>query len=280
VGEPGNYGQIALSPDGRHVALENSESEGEFDLWVMELARGVMSRVTVTPGQERDPVWSPDSRSLAFIQRSPDGEAVLLRKGLRASDPETVLMESPDESIPESWSPDGETLMVVRRTAADEQSVWAQSLSTGDEPRPVLNAGFRVDEPQLSPDGRWFAYVSPESGQEEVYVEPFEREGDRLRVSLRGGGQPKWRTDSRELFFVTPQGLLMAVDVDSDEDGRLEVSLPKELFEIASIEGMGYDDYAVNGDGTRFLAKVPIRAEVEQQLQVISNWTAMLTEDR
>jgi serine/threonine protein kinase len=274
IGPPGDYGQIALSPDGRNVALEIRDEEGQFDLWVMEISRGVASRVTVDPADERDPVWSPDSRSLAYIRRTADG-ASLLRKGLRASDPETELMGSAEEEIPESWSPGGETLLVVRRTAGDEQSIWAISLADGGEAREVLNAGFRVDEPQLSPDGSWLAYVSPESNREEVYLEPFEREGERVRVSLEGGGQPKWRGDSRELFFVTLDGRLMAVEV-SDNGGRLEVGLPQELFELARVEGMGYDDYAVDPDGARFLVKIPMEAEVEPELEIISNWTGLL----
>jgi serine/threonine protein kinase len=275
IGPPGNYGQIALSPDGRNVALEIQDEEGQFDVWVMEIARGVASRVTVEPEDERDPVWSPDSRSVAYIRRTPEG-SLLLRKGLRASDPETEIIRSTDENIPESWAPDGETLMLVRRTATDEQSVWALSTAEGGESRAVLNAGFRVDEPQLSPDGRWLAYVSPESNREEVYLEPFERPGDRVRVSLNGGGQPKWRGDSRELLFVTLDGRLMAVDVRSQDDGTLEVSLPQELFELASVEGMGYDDYAVNADGTGFLVKMPVEAAVEPQLEIIVNWEGLI----
>ena len=99
IGAPGNYGQITLSPDERNVALEIPDAEGRYDLWVMDVARGVTSRVTATPGDERDPVWSPDGRSLAFIARR-DGAADLRRKGLRASEPETVLTDSPDEEHP------------------------------------------------------------------------------------------------------------------------------------------------------------------------------------
>ena len=188
IGAPGNYGQIALSPDERNVALEIPDAEGRYDLWVMDVARGVTSRVTATPGDERDPVWSPDGRSLVFIARR-DGAADLRRKGLRASEPETVLTDSPDEDIPESWSRDGQTLLFVRRTAEDVKSVWALPLKGEGKPEPVLGEGFRVDESHLSPDGRWLAYVSHESGQNEVYVEPFRREGDRVRV-VGGGRRP------------------------------------------------------------------------------------------
>jgi Tol biopolymer transport system component len=271
VGETGDYGQIALSPDGRTVALELRDAEGHYDLWTMDVARGVTSRVTATPEDERDPVWSPDGRSLAYIHRGGDG-ASLRRKGLRTSDPETVLEDSVEEYIPESWSADGGTLMVVQRTLDDQQSIYA--LTEGEEPRRFMTPGFRVDEPQISPDGRWLAYVSPESEQVEVYLEPFGREGDRIRVSLNGGGQPKWRADSRELFFVTPESLLMAVAIGGDAS-RAEVGLPEELFAIDWIEGPGYDDYAVSADGERFLVKTAAD-QAETQLQIVTNWTGLL----
>jgi Tol biopolymer transport system component len=135
---------------------------------------------------------SPDGRSLAFIARR-DGAADLRRKGLRATEPETVLTDSADEDIPESWSRDGRTLLFVRMPAANAKSIWVLSLDGGGEAELVLDSGFNLDEPHLSPDGRWLAYLSTESGRAEVYVEPFRRDGDRVRVSVDGGGQPKWR---------------------------------------------------------------------------------------
>jgi Tol biopolymer transport system component len=273
LGAPGRYGQIALSPDERSVALEISEQEGSYDIWVMDVTRGVTSRVTATPGAERDPVWSPDSRSLAFVARRAEG-VDLRRKGLGLSDPETVLADSPDDDIPESWSRDGE-LLTVRRTAADEQSVWALPLDSGEEARPILATGFRVDEPQVSPDGRWLAYVSPESGRDEVYLQPFRGEGDRVRISAEGGGQPKWRRDGRELFYTEPSGLLMAVEIRS-QGGRLEVSPPSELFEVPILQGTGYDDYAVASDGRRFLVKLRLEEDREHRLHIITDWTSLL----
>ena len=274
IGSPGNYGQIALSSDERNVALEIPDAEGRYDLWVMDVARGVTSRVTATPGDERDPVWSPDGRSLAFIARR-NGAADLRKKGLRASEPETVLTDSPHEEIPESWSRDGQTLLFVRRTAGDAKSVWALPLEGEGQPEPVLGEAFRVDEPHLSPDGRWLAYVSLESGQNEVYVEPFRREGDRVRVSVEGGGQPKWRGDGKELYFTATNNRLQAVAVRTAGD-RIDVSLPVPLFEIRGLQGPDFDDYAPSADGQRFLVKLPVQQERKAQLHVVTNWTSLL----
>jgi len=201
-------------------------------------------------------------------------KGVLRRKGLRAVDPETVLTEFPDEDHPEYWSRDGRTLLFVRRTPEDAQSVWALNLTDG-KADPVFDGRFRVDEPQPSPDERWLAYVSRESGRDEVYVEPFRREGERVRVSVDGGGQPKWRHDGRELFFTSTRNELMAVEVRLI-GGRLEVGLPTALFEAQGIEGTGYDDYAPTADGQRFLVKMPVGKAQHPQLHIVTNWPSLL----
>jgi Tol biopolymer transport system component len=198
-----------------------------------------------------------------------------MRKGLRASDPETVLVDSPDEDIPESWSRDGRTLLFLRRVVEDDsQTAWALPLEGGGEAEPFLTS-FRMDETQLSPDGRWVAYVSNESGRDEVYVEAFRREGDRVRVSTEGGGQPKWRGDGKELFYTTFGGRLAAVEVRGDGD-RLDVSLPTELFDIQGLQGTGLDDYAPAADGQRFLVKQPVEEGRGSRLQIVTNWTSLL----
>jgi serine/threonine protein kinase len=274
LGQPRDYGQIALAPDERSAAVEIRTGVGEYDLWVMDLRRGVSSRVTVAPGEERDPVWAPDSRSLAFATRGDHG-ADLRRKGLRASDAATVVANSQDEDIPEDWSRDGKTMLVVRRNAEDMQSVWAVPVGGSGEAEPILDTGFRVDEPQLSPDGRWLAYVSPESGRDEVYIEPYRRDGLRVQVSVAGGGQPKWRSDGTELFYATLDHELAAVELKTAGD-RLEVGLPVSLFELQGLQGTGYDDYAVSQDGQRFLVKLPVEEAVEPQLHIVTNWTSLL----
>ena len=257
VGAPGDYGQIALSPDERNVAVETRDAKGGSDLWVMDVARGVPSRVTAGPGEETNPVWSPDGRSLLFSSLH-GGVTDLRRKALRATEPEAVLTDSPGGDYPESWSPDGRTLLFIRQPAAGQQSVWALASDGGGEPEPILNAGVYVDEPHVSPDGRWLAYASTESDRSEVYVEPFRREGDRVRVSVDGGGQPKWRGDGKELFFAGLDGRLMSVGFRFVAD-RPEVDLPKALFPIGGFSGPNYDDYAPSADGQRFLVKVGCR---------------------
>ncbi|UCF37938.1 MAG: protein kinase, partial [Acidobacteriota bacterium] len=277
IGVPGRYHQLALSPDESKVAVEVLEGN-QFDLWVMDLSRGVPNRFTATPGNERAPVWSPDGRSLAFsAQRNTEND--MRQKGLRLDDTETVLGDLPGErEVPENWTADGKTLLFLRMApAAPGQTVWALSAGDGEKIEPIFTK-FRVDEPQLSPDMRWIAYMSRESGQDEVYIESFRREGDRVRISLEGGGQPKWRANGRELFYTTPSGMLMVVEVRTEGD-RLEVGLPSELFKLENLQGGGYDDYAPAKDGQRFLVKVPIQQPEGPRLHIVTNWSELLEQD-
>jgi Tol biopolymer transport system component len=278
VSAPDRYGQIALSPDGRNVAVEISDVDNrQADLWVIELARGVMNRVTATPDIEANPVWAPDGRSLAFSVWGHGKLAEVRRKGLRVSDPETVLVDTPEEDHAESWSADGKTLFFLRRTTSGGSTLtaWALPLGGGDPVQVARAAGAKADEPQLSPDGRWLAYMSDESGRYEVYVEPFRREGDRVRVSVDGGGQPKWRGDGRELFYVTPSRRLMAVGVQAAGE-RLDVGRPTELFELRGFTGLELDDYAPTADGQRFLVKLPVQEQGKAKLQVVTNWPSLV----
>jgi Tol biopolymer transport system component len=274
VGPPGDYRQIVLSPDERKVAVELRDEESGYDIWVIDVARGVPSRVTTAPGEESNPVWSPDGRSLVFSAHHDDGQIDLRRKEPRATAPETVLHDSPGGDFAEGWTPDGRTLLFIRQPSSGEQSVWALS-PEGDGAEPVLDAGFSVDEPQVSPDGRWLAYESRESGRPEVYVEPFRREGERVRVSVEGGGVPKWRGDGEELFFVTPNARLMSVDFHAEADGP-EVGLPVELFELTGFTNLAWDDYAPSADGQRFLVKRPVDEAQPRRMHVITSWPSLL----
>jgi Tol biopolymer transport system component len=271
VGNPGNYGQIALSPDERSVAIEVLES-GSSDLWLMDLARGVASRLTATPIPDVDPVWSPDGRSLAFAAFAAEKTELKIRK-LSSGDAGTLQLDSPGLDFPESWSGDGRTLFFCRLKDG-RNSAWA--LDTASKRAVAVVSGpFHIDEPQISPDGRWLAYSSTESGKDEVYVVPFGRDGERVRVSVDGGGQPKWRADGNELFFVSGKGVLQAATLRRSGE-RLELTLPVDLFALPVSQGAFRDDYAPSADGQRFLVKTPVRHAEKPQLEIVTNWTSLV----
>jgi Tol biopolymer transport system component len=279
LGEPGRYGQIVLSPDGERVAAEIADSEGRYDLWVFDVARGVPSRLTTDPANDRDPVWSPDSQELVYSSDA-NGDQNLLRKGLQGSEPPAPLPNDVgrtpgDRDIAKDWIREGNTLLY--KTIGAETVVWALSLEGGGPPEPLVR-GFNADQPQVSPDERWLAYISQESGRYEVYVEPFGRRGERVRVSKSGGGQPRWRGDGKELFFLSLDGGLMAVDVRPEGTG-LGVGIPSTLVPArelrAAVQGPDYTDYSVTSDGQRFLVKRSVE-NVRERLHVLLDWPSLL----
>ena len=272
VGDPGPFGQIALSPDERRIAVESRDEDG-WDLWLIETARGVTSRFTSDPADERDPVWFPDGQGLVFFSNR-GGDHTLFRKKLRGGPASPIpggRREGPALDLPESWSSDGSTLLYK---VMDGTRVWALPVEEGGEAEVILDVGFRVDEPHVSPDGRWLAYISEESGEMEVYVEPFGSQGDKVQVSVSGGGQPKWCGDGKELFFQASDGQLMVVDVREGATGP-DVSLPTALFHLGAFAA-DYDMYAVSADGQRFLVKVPVQDETPPRIHVVTNWTSLL----
>ena len=203
------------------MAVEIEDAERRFDLWLIDVARNVASRVTTDPANDREPVWSPDGQELVFSSDA-QGDENLLRKRVQGSEaaaplPGGVGTMPGERDIPESWSRAGNTLLYM--TLGKERTFWSLPMDGVGKPEPVLAGQFDLDEPHVSPDGRWLAYISTESGRFEVYVEPFRRRGEKLRVSDNGGGQPRWRGDGKELFYLSLDRSIVAVSVRDGAGG-------------------------------------------------------------
>jgi Tol biopolymer transport system component len=281
LGEPAMYSQLALSPDGRRVAVEVEDAEGRFDIWMIDGVRNVASRVTTDPGNWREPVWSPDGTQMLFTSDA-GGDQNILLKGLTGSDPAAPLpggagQTKGERDIPENWSRLGNTLLFL--TLGKERTFWALPMDGKGKAERLLAGQFNLDEPHLSPDARWLAYVSTESGRFEVYVEPFRRRGERLRVSNNGGGQPRWRGDGKELFYLALDGGVVSVGVRESAAG-LELGIPTTLVPgdrlRAVVQASDYDDWDVTPDGQRFLVKVPAQNQ-RQQIHVLLDWPSLVS---
>ncbi len=276
LGAPGPYSQLALSPDDRRVAVEvRDPASDQFDLWVIDVSRDVMTRLTSDPGDERDPVWSPDGQEVAYGAFARGRGLGLFRKGLTGEPASPIPIESEANAefrpMPDSWSSDGKTLLYKRLF---QNKAWAFPLEGGGEAEVVLDLEAAMDEPQVSPDGRWLAYTSQESGEYDVYVQPFRQPGERVRVSRHGGGPPKWRGDGKELFYQAPDGMLMAVEVGEGTAGPA-VTPPTALFDAGTFD-VNLDYFAASSDGQRFLVRQPTGSDRKVQMHVISNWTSLL----
>jgi Tol biopolymer transport system component len=265
IGRPQPYGQLALSPDEKRAAVELRDAEGHYDLWLLELARGLTTRITFDAADDRDPVWSPDGSALIFDSNRTGQVKTLFRKDLAGDHPETPLFETKENLYPESWTPDGKAIVYVAETT--KGFLWnLDGLATA---QPILRNGYCLDEVQLSPDGGLVAYNSAESGHTEVYIQRLGGAAQNVRVSTDGGGAPKWRRDGKELFYLTPNRKLMAVQVMPGSD--VAVGLPQPLFDLGDFQP-DLDEYAPSRDGQRFLVKLRSEPVSNHPIQLVSNW--------
>jgi len=179
-------------------------------------------------------------------------------------------------AYPLDWSTDGGTILLMKpfeRTGFDLWRAPKYKQSIGS-PSPALQSAFNEVQGQLSPDGHHIAYVSDESGRNEVYVSPFPDPRTKLRISSTGGTEPRWRGDGRELFYFSADQQLMSVTLTSRE--MLSARLPRGLFRarISHADAPnGGTGYAVTKDGRRFLIPVTVAGDAEEQaITILVNW--------
>jgi eukaryotic-like serine/threonine-protein kinase len=253
-----NYQYAQLSPDGTRVALDSRDEES--DIWIFELARGNLQRLTFDPGANRAPVWSPDGKRVAYSRALGNAEDIYWQVADGSGMAEPLTKNSSELQLPlfpSSFAPDGSALLF---TAGDDD-IWITTIDgTAATSAPVLNAAAREGSPALSPDGRWLAYKSAESGQDEIYVRPFpDTKTGRWQISTNGGSHPEWSPDGSELFYLqvgrddrAGTGAFMAVPIDAET--RFTPGTPRQLFAgnfvvIGGQRGV----YDVANDGQRFL---------------------------
>jgi Tol biopolymer transport system component len=273
-GEKGSFIRIKLSPDQKRAAVSRRDPPtGVFDLYVVDVVRGATTRLTSGTFDVSDFVWSPDSNYIAWV--SARGSTYqLLRKLASGSGQEEVLLESSKLIGPTDWSADGKFILYTDLDPKSRRDIWVLPLE-GDR-KPYVFFQTPADDLQavFSPDGRWIAYVSGESGNREIYVQTFPASGGKWPVSTNGGLMPIWRRDGKELFYMTPDGKLMAVEIKTGS--TFEPGVPKPLFDVATARTVATNAYDVSTDGQRFLFTSGQLDTNPSSLAVILNWTAEL----
>jgi len=247
LGEPAPYGQVVLSPRGRRATVVRLNDQGSGDLWDIDLASGIFSRLTTDPADDEDPSWAPDEHALVFTSYR-NGPAAGFVKDL-VSGKEEPLVPFDEPVVIDQWTPDGR--FAIFRTFG--KAVYATPLSGDRTPRMLADTPYVEDEVHVSPDGQWVAFQADESGRWEIYVAAFPTFTSKRQISSGGGFQPQWRGDGRELFYLSPDGWLMSVRVDARTE--FTASRPEPLFmtNIAPYGGQTTPQYAVSADGQRFL---------------------------
>jgi serine/threonine protein kinase len=266
VGAPiDGAGSPSMSHDGRYVALYRHI--GKWAVWLMDLERGVVTRLTLGAGDQVNPVWSPDGRRIVYLWRG-KGASDLYQKSMDGSGTEEPLLVSDEDKSPTDWSADGRYVLYQNTGRNTGNDLWALPMQGDRKPFPVVQTTFEERDGQFSPDGRWVAYESNRSGRVEVYIQPFPGPGPSTPVSSSGGSQVRWRRDGGEIFYIAPDHRLMAVSVShSPKEGPITLGKPAALFSI------GADNYMVSADGQKFLLNAHL-SEPPAPIGVILNWKA------
>jgi Tol biopolymer transport system component len=269
VGEPGWFGNLRLSPDGRRIALDKTDGNGQnVDVWLHDSTTGSSQRFTFTPSLDQAPVWSPDGKQIAYVSNQDLGWNIL-RKQADGSSPDETLVGFKSELVtPWDWSPDGETILMRRFN-----HVWLLSPKERSV-RPLIEGTGAIKNARFAPNGHWIAFSSNESGKAEIYVVPFPLSSGKWQVSNGGGEEPIWARDGKELFFLAPDGNLMAVPVTATD--HFESRTPVALFQTHRRQAISSQDvfsYDVSKD-RRFL--IPDKGEKTEAapLSVYLNWTS------
>lgn len=272
LGSPGAYNDIVLSPDGKRLAMQRLV-DGNSDVWLMDLERGVPSRFTFDSTAEDNPVWSPDGNRIVF---SSGGESLfdLYRKVSSGAGNQELLLKTDVGKEATDWSSDGRFIIFTAYGLKTSADLWILPLPGDAKPYPFLETEFVEEQGHFSPDGRWVAYASNESGRSEVYVQSFPQTGGKWLISTGGGAQPHWRSDGKELFYIAPDKVLMAVAVNATS--TFETAAPAPLFKTQVSGYSAPNRYVVTADGRRFLINGPAEEVSKTPITVTLNWTAAL----
>jgi Tol biopolymer transport system component/predicted Ser/Thr protein kinase len=265
-----------LSPDGRRVAVGITEQEAQ--LWLYDLSRETLTRLTFEGYTNLYPAWTPDGKRIAFSSNK-EGPLNLFWQLADGSGGLERLTTSDYNQTPNFWSPDGQLLAFHEVNPTTQRDIWV--LRMGDpspgsgqvrKAQPFLRTPFNESASRFSPDGRWLAYVSDESGRFEVYVQPYPGPGGKWQISTEGGTEPVWNPNGRELFYRSG-GKMMAVDIATQPG--FAVGKPRMLFEgqYAPTPATA-PNYDVTPDGQRFLMLKPSEQEqaAPTQINVVLNW--------
>jgi len=270
IGEVGSHENAALAPGGDRLA-ETHLHGGTGDIWIIDLQRGSSSRFTFSQALDDDAIWSPDKQHIVFASTRNGGVRNLYLKNASGAGSEELLWKTDLDKYPTDWSRDGQYILYTEQSSV--RRVWALPMIGDRKPIQLSNTSDNENSARFSPNGRWIAYTSYETGGPRVYVQTFPPGGGKWQVSASGTNayDPRWRSDGRELFYLTTTGV-WSVDVTTTTPTAFATAVPRKLFDTNGSVGMNpvVTRYDVASDGQRFLLNVANSAP--RPIRVVLNW--------
>jgi Tol biopolymer transport system component len=267
---------ISWSPD-RSQLVFFERGAGNSNLWMFDTRRGVVSRLTEDADENIFPLWSRDGDRIIYTAVH-NGQNSLYQIHIGTGRNELLIQSQVEETFASDTSPDGRYIVYQRMNSKTGWDIWALPHESNAAPIPVVQTDADERAARLSPDGRWVAFVSNKSGVFEIYLQPFPGPGRRWQVSTKGGDQPHWRPDGAELFYIAPDGRLMAASIKTSADLQsVDIGSPVPLF-AAQIGGAARPvlgaDCISSVDGKRFLVNRLVHDAGDTPLRVVLNWAA------
>jgi len=266
----GNSYDMRLSPQGDKVAVR-IDTVGVADIWVLDLARGVKTRLTFGPVTNYGSTWSPDGKWI-YYSSARNGRVSMFRRAADGSSAEEAVFSGDEDVFPQDFSPDGKVIL-FSQCAAGKCSIWALPLAEPRKPWKVLDNG---EAARFSPDGRYVAYHSTESGQYQVYVVPFGGRQGKWQISPNTGGLPLWSRDGKELYYIDQTYSVISVPVREQGDA-LQFGAPQKLITRSNLATV--PSFAVSPDGKKILVD-RLSQQVNQSVTVVTNFAEDLTKGK
>jgi Tol biopolymer transport system component len=276
VGPPDIYATPALSPDGSKLAVAVGALT-KHNIWVYDLKRGTGSRLTIGSADDVNPVWSADGKQILFSSNR-SGQYDIYQQAADGLGSADLVLQSKDQAkYINDLTTDGRYAIFDRGGASNGTALWTLPLFGDRKPSAFIDGGgIRAVSAQFSSNGRFVVYASNETGRNEIYVQTFPQPTGKWQISVSGGTDPTWRRDGKELFFLSPDEKLMAVDVNTNA-GTFQAGIPQELFQAQTIPAWYWRNiYVPSADGQRFMMLTPAIDAKPAPITVVVNWTATL----
>ncbi len=271
--ESGDYISFDISPDGHKAVVETSKWIGASDLWIVDLERGTVTRLSYDEGENTAPRWSPDGTRVAY-QSAPYGDIpALVVVGVGAgSTTKRYVEDDPTFKYLYGWTPDSRALIFGRQDPTTRRDIYVLPLDGDEKPRPYLATTFYEEDGQVSRDGKWMVYDSAESGRLEVYVQSFPEPGAKYQVTTRGGFNRGWSYDGRYLFYGQPSDGTVTWAAEILPGSEFRLGPPRRFSKVSA----NVFDAALASTQDKMLTLQPVGTLPPQTITIVENWPSLL----